>query len=381
MTSNIEKQKLGQRGVKVFHLGDLPYSLFILLNSKANELFFSEMYKKFGTQLRFSEFLGIARQTINKYHKQTLKSRGKYYPVYLPILLFKKCMPHLDEGSLRFIESNVSEIRARIGLSIFNPRLPIIESPEVYRIIAHILADGSAGRGKTPYYANICRESREQFKSDLSVLGSMNYYERRPRNVELVFFPKVVTDILSSLFDIRFTYPNRLPKFIFSAKMECKKAFLQALFDDEGTMSSQLTIGIHNRRIMKETKTLINSLGITTGKIMIHPIKGLTDKVTLSIPKTQYKLYQERIGFHHPDKARKLEMAIQTRNRKQRTRDPILIEQEILKLLDSKPLSTLDISNELLFTRNGVEPHLLRMFNEGILVKKGYKNRILWDTA
>lgn len=364
-----------------FHLWDLSANLFILFDKETNDRFFKRMYSIFKTQQKFAKFLGLWRQEINKYHKQTLKAKGKYWPVYFPLQLFKRCTEFLDDSFLSYLEQNVAEIRVKVGLSVYNPKLPIKESKELYRIIAHMIADGSASEGKTPYYANTCKELREQFKKDLPVFGRMNIYERKPNTTEVVYFPKVVTDMLAHLFDVRFTYPNRLPKLIFTAQKECKKMFLKALFDDEGTISAQLAITIHNFNIMGEIKQLINSFEIKTSKIFVHPCLKNTDKVYLFIPRGQYKLFHQEIGFSHPEKVRKLELAIKTQDRKQRTRDPNYLEQEILKILEIKPSKTIELANELMLTLNGAMPHLNRMLEEGLIVKKGHKNLIIWDIA
>jgi len=365
--------------IREFHLPDLPDTLFILFKTEVNDLFFKKMYSIFGTQKEFSKFLGRYRQDVNKYHRQIDRDKGRYYPVYFSLKLFKKCIPLLDKSFINYLEQNISEIRARVGLSIYNPKLPIKESEEIYRITAHVIADGSAGKEKTPYYANTCKVLRDQFKQDLSILGKMKISETIPNTTEIVYFPKVVTDVLAHIFDVKFTYPNRIPKSIFNTKRKFKQVFLQALFDDEGTISTHLAVGIHNLNIMNEIKSLINSLGIETSKIMIHLIPNKTDKIYLQIPTSEYLLFQQEIGFAHPDKIQKLELAIRTRNRKQRTRNPDIIEHQILKILDEKPSPTIDLANGLLFTITGIKPHLHRMHKEGIIVRKGYKNKIIWD--
>ena len=376
-----QENKISDNIAREFHLWDLPDNLFILFNKKVNDQFFKRMYGIFGTQQKFAKSLDLCRQQINKYHKQILKANGRYYPVYFPLKLFKKCVSILDKEFLSYLEQNVLEIRARVGLSIYKPKLPIRESREIYRIVAHIMADGSASKGKTPYYANTCKELREQFKKALAIFGEMKIYERKPQVVELVYFPKVVTDILSHLFDVQFTYPNRLPKLIFTASKEFKKIFLQALFDDEGTISAQLVLTIHNIDIMEKIKFLINSLGVNTGKVMVHYYPYKMNKVYFQIPKKDYKLFQQEIGFSHPEKAKKLEFAIKTQNREQRTRDPNYIEQGILRLLDSKPSPTMEIANHLLLTNQGLMHHLNKMLEEGLIVKRGYKNKVIWDLA
>lgn len=378
MEINQETQAILEKEIREFNILTLPNSLFVMFNREFNDKFFSKMYELFETQKEFSKFLGIGRQEIYKYHQQIQKDRGKWYPIYFPLRLLKRCINVLDQDFINLTEQTISKIRGKSGLGIQNPKLPIKESIELYRITAHIIADGSASKGKTPYYANTCKELREQFKKDLQVFGSMKIYERKPNTVEIVCFPKVVTDILAHLFDVRFTYPNKVPKLIFDAKPEFKKAFLQALFDDEGSISTQLAIGIHDINIMEEIKSLINSLNIKTSKVLVHKYGYKRDKVYLCIPRSEYILFQKEIGFSHPDKAKRLEFAIRTHNRQQRTRNPKEIEQEIIRILKDKPSRTMDLANSLSFTYQGIRPHLDRMLEEGLIVKKGYKNEIIW---
>ena len=366
---------------KGFHVWDFPDNCFILLNKEANNEFFNIMYSIFETQQEFAKFLDVWRQDVNKYHKQITKYKERYYPVYFSLRLFKKCVKFLDREFLLYLEQDIAEIRARIGLSIYNPKLPIKESEEIYRIIAHIIADGSASKGKTPYYANTCKELREQFKKDLSIFGEMKIYEKKPQAVEILYFPKVITDILSNLFGVQFTYPNKLPKLILTADDKFKKAFLQALFDDESSISTNLSLTLHNLDIMQEIKLLINSLNIKTRAVMVHHYGYKRDKVYLQIPKSEYKKFQQEIGFIHPEKAKKLGLAIRTQDREQRTRDPNYIEQEIINILDFKPSPTMELANQLSFTYQGIIPHLNKMLKEGLIVKKGYCNEVVWDLA
>lgn len=76
-----------------------------------------------------------------------------------------------------------------------------------------------------------------------------------------------------------------------------------------------------------------------------------------------------------------MEFAIRTQNRQQRTRDPNYIEEEILNILEYKPSPTMELANELMFTINGIMPHLNRMLEEGLIVKRGHSNEIIWDIA
>ncbi len=363
---------------KTIHLWDFPNTVYFLLFTSVREEYFNKMCSFYSSKRKAAKALGVHITTMRNYERAFSVKLGVKHPQYTPVSFLKRTLHIFDQPFLSKLEQNVVAISVRNGLDVKSPKLPIYESPSLYKIIAHVIADGSAPLRSTPYYANSCKELRENFKMHLKVFGDAEVSESKVGAVTGVNFPKAITDILLPAFDVQFTYPDRLPKTIFAASFECQRAFLQALFDDEGTISTNLAVGIHNLNIMNEIKQLINLLGIKTGPVMIHPYQHKMDKVTLNIPKFEYVKFKERIGFSHPEKAKKLDLAIQTRNREQRTRDPNFIEQEILKLLQPGPLRTLDLANTLQFTITGITPHLNRMLMNGRIIKQGYRNRSIW---
>ncbi len=379
MKKETEKITAFLKNIREFHLWNFPDNLFIMLQSDVNDFFFKKMYILFLTQQRFSTFLGTHRQEINKYHRQIYTDRHKYYPKYFPLRYLKKCIPLLDIETNLYLEKNISEIRSRVGLSIFNPKFPIVESPEIYRCIAHVIADGSASPGKTPYYCNTNRVLLEQFKNDLNIFGEMKISETKSPTVCVVSFPKVLTDILAYTFDVKFSFPNRLPSLIFTASDDCKSSFTRALYDDEGTMSSELAISIHNVNLMLQLKQLIESMGIITNKFRVKKRGDKFSYISFAIPPNQFDLFRSLIGFSHPDKASNLDIAIQVRKRQERTRSPKLIRGNILQLLEKRPHSTLELANNLLLTTQGITLHLESLRSEGSVLIKGYRNKKIWE--
>lgn len=366
------------KNYKEIHVWDFPNTVYFLLVPSIREEYFNKIYSFYSNKRKAALALGVHLTTMRNYERGFSIKFGVKHPQYVPVSFLKRTLHIFDQPFLSKLEQNVVAISVRNGLDVKSPKLPIYESPSLYKIIAHVIADGSAPKRSTPYYANSCKELRENFKMHLKVFGDAEVSESKVGAVTGVNFPKAITDILLPAFDVQFTYPDRLPKTIFTASRECQGAFLQAIFDDEGTISTNLAVGIHNLNIMNEIKQLINLLGIKTGPIMVHPYKHKMDKVTLNISKFEYVRFKERIGFSHPEKAKKLDLAIQTRNREQRTRDPNFIKQEILKLLKPSPLRTLDLANTLQFTITGIMPHLNKMLTNGQIIKRGYRNRFIW---
>lgn len=383
---NSNNKEIKENSEVSIHLRDLPDTIYFLIKSDVRKLYFDRIYSFYKSKRNAARNLGVHLATIRNYENGYCTKNGIKHHQYTSINFFKKTLPLLEQEFIEKLEQSIVAISTSNGLKIKNPKIPIRESPQLYNVIAHIVADGSAPKRCTPYYGNSCQTLRDNFRKNLKLFGKVEISETHCGSVPMVTFPKALADILSKSFDIQFTFPNRIPKQIFHAPLECKTAFLQALFDDDGTMTSQLTVGIHNLNIMQEIKLLLNSVGLETSHVMVHRYTRKEylhkkDKVTLSIPKSEYIKFKDLIGFSHPLKSKKLEFALQTRNRKQRTRDPNYIEDRILKILEFKPSKTMELANELLFTMNGITPHLNRMLKEDLIIKRGFKNELIWDIA
>ena len=80
-------------------------------------------------------------------------------------------------------------------------------------------------------------------------------------------------------------------------------------------------------------------------------------------------------------KTLKLNAALKTRNRKIRTRDPNFIQSKILQILEEKPIYTMNLADELQFTIGGLMPHLNNLLDEKMIIKRGYKNKVIWDLS
>ena len=381
--NSINKEIKENKQVEI-HLWNFPDTIYFLIKPNIRRIYFNKIYSYYGSKRKAAKNLGISLKTIRQYENGFSIKHKKKHPQYTPIKFFKKTSHLFDQGFIEKLEQNVVAISTRNGFDVKYPKLPIQESPELYNVIGHIIADGSAPKRSTPYYVNSCQCLRNLFKKNLKLLGTSEISEYKIGNKVFVNFSKAITDILSHFFDILFTFPNRIPKQIFNSSLECKTAFLQALFDDDGTMTSQLVVGIHNLNIMREIKSLIDSVGIKTNNLVIHHYTRKEyihkkDKVTLSIPTKEYKKFRDLIGFSHPQKSKNLEVAIKRKDRRQRTRDSKYIEKRILVILRDKPSKTIELANGLLFTWNGIMPHLDMLLKKGLIEKKGYKNEIIWN--
>ncbi len=368
--------------MKSWHIWDFPDTIYIYLNDNFRNEFFTRIFEKTGGKRPYARFVGLSQKTVKSYHQGYFHKNGIKYSQSIPISLFKKSISLIDEELKNKLENNIHFLKvSRKSFPILSPKLPIIESPAFYRIVAHMIGDGSVPKNHSPYYANTCKELREQFKKDLQIFGDVKIHEAKTTTTPIVCFSKAITDILSFILDVKFSYPDKIPKIIFQAPNECKSVFLQALFDDEGTISTNLAISMNNYDLVKEIKELVIRLGIATTNLSIKKSKLNGDNYSFSISRKSFKDFSEKIGFTHPKKIFYLDAAIKTQQRKQRTQPLKLTRDKIVKLLSAKQMSTLDLSKQLLLTVNGLYYHLNFLENEGLIQRNGYKNKVFWTNS
>jgi len=362
--------------VKSWDIWDFPNNFYVLLKKDTHNKFFNEMFNEYGGKRPYARLLGIQQGWMKHYWRRYFKKNGKRYVQYTPLWVFKwSCNTnHLKE----LIEKGIDKIRVRAGtpLNYNQLKLPIKECPELYRIVAHLIGDGFAGKRKVPYYANTCKELRQQFKKDIQIFGKIKTYERTPNTTPCVMFPKLISDILKYIFNIEFTRPTKLPKDIFNASKECKSAFLQALYDDEGT-SINLALAMSNRKLVYQIKRLLKDINIKTTKIYNSTNKKM---FILKINPKYYSSFKKEVNFLHPNKIKNLEFALKTieRNKIQRTRPLDWTRREIITKLQLKPRTSLEMANKLSLTIGGLYHHLKFLESEGIIKRGGYKNKIIW---
>ena len=208
-------------------------------------------------------------------------------------------------------------------------------------------------------------------------------FNEKKYHVQRISFPKVITDILAHILNVQFSYPDRLPSVLFSASKKCKRAFLRAMFDDEGTVSTNIGICIHNEEIILSIKDLLLELGIHTGTInraSYRTRKGIKIRLGLNISVKSAKSFKKLIGFSHPIKSKNLNILIETWERKiyERTRPVEDIDRIILNLLKKKPCTTLYIAQQLKLTIAGTYFHLSRLLSENKIRRTGFKNKAIW---
>ncbi|MEK6935131.1 MAG: LAGLIDADG family homing endonuclease [Nanoarchaeota archaeon] len=365
--------------MKIWHIWDFPDNIYIKFNKDFNNKLFNFLFKKFGGKRPTARKFNMSQMRIKTYHRQYFKKGGRIYDQYMPLYILKRFKPEINDNLISELEDNIEYFRVWSGISI-KIKLPITESPEMYRIVAHMVGDGFAGERKVPYYANTCLELRSQFKNDLiAVFGKdikKHIYETIPNTTPIVNFPRVLSEILKCIFQVNFTKPNLLPHLLFETSNHNKAVFIRALFDDEGYVSTTIGISMKSKKIIQQIQNLLGELGVGTTNIS----KKQEQFFTINISEKMVEKFKEKIGFDHPIKKNRLEtrIKIKERNRTLRTRPLEHTRKEIIRLLKEKPRSTFELCNILLFTVTGLYRHLNFLEDNNIIERTGFKNKAIW---
>jgi intein/homing endonuclease len=368
------------RASKEFHIWDFPDSMYVLLESSANKMFFQIMYNHFESRRQYSKFLNLDPSTVRNYDKQTATNRKKKYIQCTPIWVLKKSKQFLTKKQIKIIETNISTYQLKAGKSIKKHILPIKECPALYRLLGHMIGDGSATRQKQPYYSNTCKELRDEFKQDLAIFGDVEIKDRQ-LGIPIVVFQKAITDFLASIFNISFDNKDHIPLLVFSAPDNCKRAFLRALFDDEGCVSVAVGIRITGKQMAMDIARLFEIFSIHTA--IYETIRPQKKPIyTINILGKSIELFSKIINSNHPKKKDKLQLRIKRLHRTSRYRPKKVINNKILELLRKhQQAKTIDIANYIQLSLSHCLSYLNKLEKDGKIKYKIEKGKKRWFKA
>ncbi|MBI4155519.1 helix-turn-helix domain-containing protein [Candidatus Woesearchaeota archaeon] len=366
--------------MRIWHIWDLPDTIYIKFKEDYNKKLFHFLFEKFGGIRPTGRKFGLTQQGIKNYYRQYFKKNKRIYDQYIPLYIIKRFKPELSNKIINELEEGIEFISVRSGTRI-KIKLSLMESREMYRIVAHMIGDGYGGIRKVPYYANTCIQLRQQFKKDLITIFGIKIkkyiYETTPNTTPIVNFPKALSDILKHIFQIEFTRPNKLPILLFGTSKENKIEFIKALFDDEGFVSTTVGISMKSKNIIQQLKRLLEELNIGTTNIS----KSQRDIFTVNIQEKMVEKFQKIINFDHPIKNKRLliRMKIKNRNRTTRTRPLEYTRRRILELLKEKPSTTFELCEVLLLSMGGLYHHLNYLEENKVIERTGFKNKAIWQ--
>ena len=285
---------------KEFHIWDFPDNVYIDINQSYKRKLYQKLEEQYKNMKSISEALNYYPSSIREFFIKDKKKK------FLPNNILKtliKLFPDMKDT----LESNIKGYRGTNGYVIKNPKLPLIESPELYNVVMHLLGDGSF-----EYYSNTCKELRQEFRKNLRVFGNFKTIERLLHTrVYIIKFPRIISHILEHIFNIDIVRPNRLPKILFDAPLDCRISAIRTIFDDEESVSIRskykrysLSITSSSENFMNNIKSLLDSIQIISGKIIKYKSKRFSS-YQMNVLSTSHKRFLNTIGFTHPKKTKR----------------------------------------------------------------------------
>ena len=373
------------------HLWEFPEDkIFVQLEYSYRKQLFGEILDKLGNTWRLAKCLSIG-YTTTKQIIDGLKYRNKdklNEQVHCRLKLLKRiAWMHSElydekQSAIKSeIEKNVYSYRALPGTQIIEPKLPIKARPELFRIIGHVIADGTWSPTSCARYINSSYELIERFKEDLNlVFGQVetNYISKGSHTPYLIF-PTAIIHILMSKYGVKFSGVNGFPQIINSIPNKHKSYFLQALFDDEGFVhDSNVQICGLDRGLLEGVKrVLYKDFDIKTGDIAYYQDYHRSDG---SISKVAYfhvladgvLAYASRIGFQHPKKNDRLNLLLAIKKRGMRNfLSHEEVEERVIAELKNGPKTAPELAIKLILTARNLRDHLYALEEENILERLG----------
>ncbi len=383
---------------KEIHIWEFPNTrTFIKLDDNFRRRLFLELRGKFTTQ----EILNIINEKSKLYREKTnfnsghicawregkKKSKNKISSINIPLWILIEFSKIIAENNyndfLKQIEKNITSYRG-LGKakSIYNPRLPILLTPEMTSIVFHLCGDGHVGIGEgTSHYRQVNKEGLECFIKKLkNIFGD---FELTIFEDSKVIIPRIITDFYMAYFKLNTLGWDiaRIPNEIKNMENDFLLAGLTSFIIDEGHISSD-TIEIYSKN--KNLISDIRDVSIKLGYNVIGPKEkfryGKFDSYRIYIStKSAKKFYNdiEAISKRFPTcklahKTKLLGIMIKRQNRPIKKTKDGETKKKILKLLEKSPRTTSQISVAFNIGNSSVREHMEYLKNQN----KIQKNRI-----
>jgi len=256
-------------------------------------------------------------------------SSFKYYKrgeSFIPINLFKKLL-NLNKFDELEINASILEIKKRLCGKSIKLMLPIFASADLAELIGHTLGDGHISKAGRFVYVNTSTELIDRVifltKTSLDRAGYYDYRKRKDGSIGL-YYPSAIGELLVICGGIKGKKVEQdfdIPEWIKQGDNEIKGAFIRALFDDEGTVSStRIAINMAKldylaeslRKFFSSLIVLLNDLDVRPGRI-VRCARRRNKNGTVSIGLLfvicgfkELTSFYNNIGFIHSSKQEKL---------------------------------------------------------------------------
>ncbi len=321
------KELASRRDFNFISLKDFPDYVYIYLDNTYRHSLLQTASNLAGSNNKLSKLINVRPSTLHNWSKGEQKDyvTNKVGPSFIPLSKLKVLSDLLVkdnnfEFNLEKIESEIKQYRMRAGNPIQKPNFHIPESPEVIRILFHLLGDGYSGNNKDQgSYRNTSPALIAEFKKDLQIFGQVPTYEQ----TDSIKFPRLFPELLEKRYNVNFmTFKSRISKEIRQIPNKLLCQGIRAFADDEGTIySSSVRISSANPSLLIGIGEILDHLKIKHNPLKKQLNKKATYGCTYYLDIFNLPLYQQLVGFTHPLKKEKLKNYCRTKRRRHRIKE------------------------------------------------------------
>ncbi|MFQ5821571.1 MAG: HTH domain-containing protein [Candidatus Heimdallarchaeota archaeon] len=344
------------------HIWEFPQRFRVQLDPRVTEGLVNCAAEKVGGIEQLARLLKIGTSIYN------YRARRIFIPIST---LLKLCKLAGDEFAIEKLEPLVVAYKGGAGIKqpILNPKIPLVETPDLFALMGHLMGDGGYS-GFSAYYGNTNEALIRKFIRLLqAVFGGVPVLEFRRRDLRkftTVRFGLTIVRFLRYLYKVDFrTFTARVPRRLFELPREYAAAFLRAFGDDEGTMQDcWIALCSANRELMQDINALVQAKfpDLDEG-LAVHvenKKNGKFHKYTLRFRSGSLESYRAFIGFDQSEKKQELERILARRARGWKVRARGKTRRMLLELLlaSSTPMTAKELARRLNVTNITVWHHL-----------------------
>lgn len=310
--NNCNSQKFMNIPNNKFDMNIINFIKFENYYCRVNPLFQKKLKEKIPNYSLVARKVNISRNTISR-----MVTKRDYWINFRTLLNISKLF-NIPNKELYKSISYIKTYNSRpMQFDIKN-----LNSPQLFRIIGHILGDGGIHVIKNEskyraFYSNNKDELLNSFEKDIRYLfGKIRLYKRiRKSRPGEIWLPTSLGSILYELMEYKKYGIKRIPSFVYRTKnSELLGYLLQALYDDEGYIYPQkrmIVISQKYKDLVDDIREIVKKVGINPNQIFIHKSKNRTKMYYFSITgKENFLLFDQKIGFLHPIKKEKLKILV-----------------------------------------------------------------------
>ncbi|MBU3904764.1 MAG: hypothetical protein KJ906_01280 [Nanoarchaeota archaeon] len=381
-------------------LDNLPNSIFIGINDEfRKKLFDRARYNAGGEWKKLAKIFNMHDSHVIEI-KNGFRNRKGIREEALASSHMIRNISKLSEIPYSDIEKNIKYMRGKHH-QLIPVKLPVVSSAALARLVAHAMGDGHISKRANQFqYSNTRKELVESVRKDVVKVFGKNLNTGTEvitvtnKVKTMITFSNVIGKllILCGAPDGKKTEKQYfIPDWILNGSNEIKSAFLQALFDDEGTVcykhnniricfDKKTQIAENLNEFLEHTRKMLIGLGVSPDAVRKMRSRKERDRICLGFGITgqyQIKTFKEKVSFIHMLKKERIVALVSRKFNKQYKKGEI--QQIILKEFDNKDvLKSKDLSIRFDRSQITMRKHLNNLQRMGTIERIGSNKKSVW---